>query len=93
MDSKRECVKLRGARWQYSLPVLFAVVTFLCVAFAYPRFVLGWAGLLISTLFVLVAFAVLVYYPVVAIANRIRSRGSKADEAGSDVCNAPTLDD
>lgn len=79
MNSKSDKSKAHGIRLQYRLPVLFGVVTFLCFAFAYPRFVLGWAGLVIGAIVMLLAFAVLVYYPVSLIANWLHSRSVKSD--------------
>ena len=71
--------KLDQKRWQYGLPALFGIVTFLSVAFAYPRFVLVWSGLLIGAIIMLLVFIVAVYFPVTFIAKRLDSTTDNSD--------------
>ena len=72
-------------RLQFGLPLLLVGVTLICFALAYPRFAVTMVGLLLGVLIVLVCFALLIYFPVIYIAEFIsricrRRRNSKEPE-------------
>jgi len=58
-------------RFRFGLPVLFGVITSFSLVLAYPRFFLSACALFFGTILALLAFVVLVYYPVCLVANWI----------------------
>jgi hypothetical protein len=71
MDGQPQKSRSVRKRFRFGLPVLFGFIAIFSLVLAYPRFVFSAFTLFFGTILALLAFVVLVYYPVSLVANWI----------------------